>query len=331
MIISRTPFRVSFVGGGTDLRSYYSQEPGKVLSVAINKYIYVVVKRQAGIVEKKYRINWSKVEFCDHIDEIEHPIVREALRLLEIDYPLEITTFSDIPAGTGLGSSSAFAVGLLHALFALKGEMVTKYDLASLAAQIEVDILQRPIGKQDHFASSYGNINVFNFMPDEQVIVEPVFYSSDAWHDLQDRLTLFYTKVKRDAAEVLSLQSQQTDNKRPTLRAMADLVEPMKEVLSQGENLNKFGELLHQNWVLKRTITTEISNSFIDEMYNRALQAGALGGKLLGAGGGGFLLLFADPSKLHDIKEELSEYTSINIGFDQGGTRITYYDQTILS
>ena len=204
MIISRTPFRVSFVGGGTDLRSYYSQEPGKVLSVAINKYIYVVVKRQAGIVEKKYRINWSKVEFCDHIDEIEHPIVREALKLLEIDYPLEITTFSDIPAGTGLGSSSAFAVGLLHALFALKGEMVTKYDLASLAAQIEVDILQRPIGKQDHFASSYGNINVFNFMPDERVIVEPVFYSSDAWHDLQDRLTLFYTRVKRDAAEIFN-------------------------------------------------------------------------------------------------------------------------------
>jgi len=161
MIISRTPFRISFVGGGTDLRSFYAEEPGQVLSTSIDKYIYVVVKRQIGIVEYKYRINWSQVEFKNRIEDIEHPIVREALRLMEIDFPIEITTFADIPAGTGLGSSSSFAVGLMHALYALKGQYVTKYTLAESAAQIEINILKRTMGKQDHYAASYGNLNIF--------------------------------------------------------------------------------------------------------------------------------------------------------------------------
>ena len=161
MIISRTPFRISFVGGGTDILSFYSEEPGQVLSTSIDKYIYVVVKRQIGIVEYKYRVNWSKVEFRNRIEDIEHPIVRESLKLMEIDFPIEITTFADIPANTGLGSSSAFAVGLLHALYALKCQMVTKHTLASTAANVEVERLGRIIGKQDHFASSYGNINGF--------------------------------------------------------------------------------------------------------------------------------------------------------------------------
>ena len=156
MIVSKTPLRISFVGGGTDLRSFYSEEPGQVLSVAINKYIYVVIKRQIGIVEYKYRINWSQVEFKNRIEDIEHPIVREALRLMEIDFPVQITTFADIPAGTGLGSSSSFAVGLMQALYALKGQTVTKYTLATTAAQIEIDILKRTMGKQDHFAAALG-------------------------------------------------------------------------------------------------------------------------------------------------------------------------------
>ena len=191
MIISRTPFRISFVGGGTDLRSFYSEEPGQVLSTSIDKYIYVVVKRQIGIVEYKYRVNWSKVEFSNRIEDIEHPIVREALQLMGIDFPIEITTFSDIPGSTGLGSSSAFTVGLLHALYALKGEMVTKHTLASKAAVIEVDLLKRTMGKQDHFASSYGNLNVFTFQKDEGVIVEPVFYRPEVPLDLEKNLLLF--------------------------------------------------------------------------------------------------------------------------------------------
>ena len=188
MIISRTPFRISFVGGGTDIRSFYSEEPGQVLSTSIDKYIYVVVKRQIGIVEHKYRINWSKVEFCNRIEDIEHPIVREALKLMEIDFPIEITTFADIPAGTGLGSSSAFSVGLMNALYALKGQMVTKHILASDAAKIEINKLKRSMGKQDHYASSYGDLNVITFNPDEKVDIEPVFYSSKTHRKLEKNL-----------------------------------------------------------------------------------------------------------------------------------------------
>ena len=176
MIITRTPFRISLAGGGTDLKSFYGNESGKVISTSINKFIYVVIKPQLGIVEYKFRINWSKVEYTNSIDQIQHPIVREALKLFEIDFPIEITTFTDIPGQTGLGSSSAFAVGLVHALHALKGQMVTKHTLAEEAAYIEVDLLKRTMGKQDHYASAYGNLNIFTFTHDEAVSVEPVPY-----------------------------------------------------------------------------------------------------------------------------------------------------------
>ena len=223
MIISRTPFRISFAGGGTDLHSFYSKEPGQVLSTSIDKYIYVVVKRQIGIVEYKYRVNWSKVEFCNSIEEIQHPIVREALLMMGIDFPLEITTFADIPAKTGLGSSSAFAVGLIHALHALKGQMVTKYQLAAEAAEIEVARLQRTMGKQDHFASAYGNLNVFTFHADEKVLVEAVFYRPETLLELEKNLIMFYTRLKRNASEVLTSQEKATPGKRDVLRQMKDL------------------------------------------------------------------------------------------------------------
>ena len=188
MIISRTPFRISFVGGGTDLRSFYSNEFGQVISTSIDKYMYVAVKKQSNIVSHKFRINWSKVEFKDNVEDIEHPIVREALKLLEIDFPCEITTFADIPAKSGLGSSSAFAVGLLHALFALKGEMTTKYQLAEMACQIELDILRRTMGKQDQYAASYGDLNILTFNPDERVDVNPVLTSKKKKNKLSDSL-----------------------------------------------------------------------------------------------------------------------------------------------
>ena len=206
MIITRTPFRISFAGGGTDLRAYYSKEPGKVISTSIDKYIYVVIKRQIGIVEHKYRINWSKAEFKNTIDEIEHPIVKEALRMFEIDFPIEITTFSDIPGQTGLGSSSAFAVGLVHALHALKGEMVSKDSIAVSAAHIEVDILGRSMGKQDHYASAYGNLNTFTFNKDESVTVEPVPYHPEVRSLIEQNLLLFYLKSKRNASKILEIQ-----------------------------------------------------------------------------------------------------------------------------
>jgi len=327
MIISRTPFRISFVGGGTDLRSFYSEEPGQVLSTSIDKYIYVVVKRQIGIVEYKYRVNWSKVEFCNHIEDIEHPIVREALKLFEIDFPIEITTFSDIPGSTGLGSSSAFTVGLVHALHALKGKHATKHTLASEAGNIEVDILKRTMGKQDHFASAYGNMNVFTFNSDETITAEPVFYSDDVKNKLERNMMLFYTELKRDASEVLESQNLATENKRDVLAQMRDLVHPLRDVLSGNQEMTNFGDILHQGWLLKKSITNDISNTQIDNYYEKARKAGAIGGKLLGAGGGGFLLLYVEPKNQAKVINALSGLFCLDVKLDSAGTRITYYDQ----
>ena len=327
MIITRTPFRISFAGGGTDLKAYYSKEPGKVISTSIDKYIYVVIKRQIGIVEHKYRINWSKVEFKDTIDQIEHPIVREALRMFGIDFPIEITTFTDIPGQTGLGSSSAFAVGLVHALHALKGQMVTKNNIAATAANIEVDILGRSMGKQDHYASAYGNLNVFTFNPDESVLVEPVLYQDIVKKKIESNLMLFYLKSKRDASNILKVQQRETPNKINELRELKKLVSPLREIFSDGVELNKFGKILHEGWEIKKTLTKVISSKEIDEYYRRGLEAGAIGGKLLGAGAGGFLLLYVEETNQKAVFEELNELYHLPIEFDNGGTRITYYDQ----
>jgi D-glycero-alpha-D-manno-heptose-7-phosphate kinase len=327
VIISRTPFRISFAGGGTDLRSFYTKEPGKVLSTTIDKFIYVMIRRQVGIIEFKYRINWSLTEQCNRIDDIEHPIVREALRLFKIDFPIEISTFADIPAKTGLGSSSSFTVGLVHALHALKGGRVTKYKLASEAAHIEVDLLGRTMGKQDHFAASYGNLNVFTFHSNEVVTVEPVFYKPHMHQVLGKNLMLFYTQFKRDASKLLQIQEREVPNKFHTLRKMKELVNPLRDVISKGTDNSQFGEILHKGWELKRTLTDCISSSEINDYYNKGLKAGALGGKLLGAGGGGFLLFYVEPPQQKDVIQALSDLQFLEIGLDSDGTRITYYDQ----
>ena len=326
MIISRTPFRVSFVGGGTDLKEFYAQEEGQVLSTAINKYVYVVVKRQIGIVEYKYRINWSQVEFKNKIEEIDHPIVREALKIFNIDFPIEVTTFADVPAGTGLGSSSSFAVGLVHALSALKGEMITKAELASLAGNIEVDILGRTMGKQDHYAAAYGNINVIKFHTDSSVSIEPVFHSPETAEKLADNLMIFYTEQKRDASEVLKKQATQTAEKIDSLREMKNLVEPLRNTISSENNLGEFGRILHRNWQLKRSITSEISTKSIDQIYEKAREAGAIGGKILGAGGGGFLLFYVEKNNQNKVRDALSDLFVMPIRVDKAGSRITYYD-----
>ena len=331
MIITRTPFRISFAGGGTDLKAYYAKEAGKVISTSIDKYIYVVIKRQIGIVEYKYRINWSKVEFKDTIEEIEHPIVREALRMFGIDFPIEITTFTDIPGQTGLGSSSAFAVGLVHALHAIKGEMVSKNAIAATAAHIEVDILGRSMGKQDHYASAYGNLNTFTFNRDETVIVEPVLYRPEVRSLIEENLHLFYLKSKRNASKILEIQEKNTPQIFNNLTELKRFVDPLREIFSSGLDINKFGELLHQSWLIKKDLTDVISSMEIDNYYQKALDSGAIGGKLLGAGGGGFLLLYVEKENQQSVIDALSNLFHLNVRFDQGGTRITYYDQSMIS
>ena len=328
MIISRTPLRVSFVGGGTDLPSFYKEEFGQVLSTAIDKYVYIAIKRQLSIVEYKYRINWSTVEFKNKIEDIEHPIVRCALKLMEIDFPIEITTFADVPAGTGLGSSSSFTVGLLHALFALKGQRVTKNTLAKMAADIEVNKLKRHMGKQDHYAAAYGDLNVFSFHADENVVVDPVFYKAETKRTIENNLMLFYTGKQRDASHVLKDQVKNTPKKFQVLKDMRNFVPTLRSLLESDNSLD-FGHILHKSWLLKKTLTNKISSQKIDQYYQLALQAGALGGKLLGAGGGGFLLLYVTPEKQQNVSNALTELHQIPFKFDKAGTRITYYDQTI--
>jgi len=326
MIISRTPFRVSFVGGGTDLRAYYKNELGRVLSTGIDKYVYVIIKKQIGIVEYKYRINWSQVEFKNEIESIEHPIVREVLRMFKIDYPIEITTVADIPAGTGLGSSSSFTVGLINAICALGGIRKTKFELASLAAQIEVDVLKRNMGKQDHFAASYGDLNIINFFPDETVEIEPVIHTNNNKKLLEKNLILFYTYLQRDASDILKTQAEETQNKFNVLTEMKNLVDPLSETLLGKNNIDDFGKILNQNWMLKQSLTKEISNNRIGEYYETGIKAGALGGKLLGAGGGGFLLFYVEEKNRNKLIDSLPELYPLDFKFDTRGTRITYYD-----
>ena len=297
-----------------------------MISTGIQRYLYVVVRHQAEFVEHRYRINWSRTEFCDEIDEIQNPIAREVFRKFGVEQPIELTTFSDIPAGTGLGSSSAFSVGLINALHALNGERVTKYALATEAAAIELDVLERSMGKQDHFAAAYGSFNVYTFNADETVTVEPVYYDPDVVESLNSSLMLFYMGDQRDASGVLKAQAAVADEKQGVLSAMCDMVDPMVEILSGRGDLSDVGPMLHESWMLKRSITEQVSNDEIDTAYGRAMEAGAAGGKLAGAGGGGFLMFFVEPSRQQEVATALTGMPCIKPRFDTAGSRITYYE-----
>ena len=297
-----------------------------MLSTGIQRYLYVVVRWQAEFVEQRYRINWSRTEFCDEIDDIQNPIAREVLRKFRIDQPIELTTFSDIPAGTGLGSSSAFTVGLMNALHALNGDRVTKFTLATEAATVELDVLGRVMGKQDHFAASYGSFNVYTFNADETVTVEPVYYDPEVVELLSSKLMLFYLGDQRDASEVLKAQAAATVEKESVLSAMCDMVDPMVEILSGRGDLSEVGLMLHESWLLKRSVTEQISNHEIDETYRLAMGAGASGGKLVGAGGGGFLMFYVEPDRQEDVATALAGMPFVQPLFDTSGSRITYYE-----
>lgn len=329
MIITRTPFRVSFFGGGTDFKTFYSKKDGEVLSAGIDKYLYVVVKKKLGIVEHKYRINWSNVEFTNQINKIKNPIARECLRYFNIDYPIEITTFADISANTGLGSSSAFAVGLVNALFALEGKFVSKYEIASTAAKIEVEILKRRIGKQDHFACAYGNLNNLVFKKNEKVIINPIVASSKTLKKLETNLMMFYTSQQRNSESVLKKQSNINQHQFENLIKLRELVKISKKIiLKKNFDIKEFGNLVHQNWKLKKKINRFTTNKSIDRHYNIGIKAGAYGGKILGAGNGGFLLFICSKYNQNKVKKKLKRLKEINIKFDYSGTRITYIDKS---
>ena len=325
MIISRVPLRVSFVGGGTDVPDFYRRDNGMVVSTTVNKYLYVAVKRQSDIVDQKYRLNWSQVEFTDTINEIKHPIIRETFRELQIDFPCEVTTFSDLPGHTGLGSSSAFGVGFLQALFALRKETKSKKELAELAARIEIDILKRPMGKQDHYAASFGGMNVFTFTQDGSTLVEPVIISSENRARIFSSMLLIYTGIQRDSSTVLQSQIEGMKTTFPMLQEMKHMVPICRRALEIGD-INKIGSIISDNWNLKKKLSCEVSTSDINQWLDRAKAAGAVGGKLLGAGGGGFLLIVAEENKHIDVVKALSALTPVACDYEPFGATITYYD-----
>lgn len=323
MIISQTPYRVSFAGGGTDLPAFYEQEPGAVLSVGLNHHMYVTVSPR---FKASTRVAYTRTEICDAIDDIQHTIAREALRMTGLGKHLEITTIGDVPAGTGLGSSSSLAVGLLGALYAYKGSITSPSKLAEEACRIEIDILKKPIGRQDQYAAAFGSLNYIRFNSDHTVDVEPVPYRPETLAELENRTLLLYTQQQRDANKILEQQSagtQKTD-KFTVLRAMRDLADEMRQTISGEGDLDAFAGLLHQGWLLKRSLGFGISNTGIDEWYEAARKAGAQGGKLLGAGGGGFLLLIAPPEKHDAIRAALGHPQEIEFKVDRRGSRIIF-------
>lgn len=321
MILTRTPFRVSFAGGGSDLEAFYRHEPGLVLSTAIDKYMYLAVKDHFG---NNFRVSYSRTEYADSVEKIEHPIARETLLSLKIRQGLEIVSMADLPAQSGLGSSSSFTVGLLHALYAFKGSVVTAERLAREACQIEIERLKEPIGKQDQYIAAYGGLQMIQFNPDGTVFVDPVVCTVETRQELNRRLLLFYTGLQRNASEVLTKQKAATAAKLAVLREMCGIARELREVLTTGRDLNVFGKLLHQAWQAKKSLESSISNPLIDDMYERGLRAGALGGKLLGAGAGGFLLFFCEPHQQSRLREELAPMKEVHFALDPQGSKVVY-------
>jgi len=327
MIITRTPLRISFAGGGSDLPAFYENEPGAVVSTAINKYIYVTTNPK---FDHKIRASYSVTEIVDTVDEVKHELIRESLRLLGINSGVEITSISDIPSrGTGLGSSGSYTVGLLNALYAANGYLAGAERLAREACAIEMDYCHRPAGKQDQYIAAYGGLQYIRFNPDGSVYVDPVICTLETRQKLQSSLLLLYTGMTRRTDGLLTEQARETranPNKRAALHRMVALADQLREALRAG-NLGAFGEILHAGWMEKRKLTAHVSNAQIDGWYKRARTAGAIGGKILGAGGGGCLLLYAPPEKHGDIARALPELRPVFFRFEPQGSKVIYVEE----
>lgn len=311
------------MGGGTDLPSFYNEEEGVVLSTTINKYMYITINDR---FDSTYRLSYSKTEITDSIEKIEHPIFRTILKkyFKLRDCGLEIISMADIPSGTGLGSSSSFTVGLLHALKAHIGEFQSADKLASEACRIEIDELQEPIGKQDQYAAAFGGLQTIRFLPSGEVSVDPVVCSNETYKKLESSVMLFYTGMTRSASKVLSEQKANTSSKREALRTMKEGALRMKKLLEQGSDIKELGAILHEGWLLKKSMASGISNGKIDEWYERGISAGAMGGKILGAGGGGFLMFICSPEKQQKVRSELKELRQIPVSFERFGSKIIF-------
>lgn len=328
MIISRTPFRVSFFGGGTDYPAWYSEHGGAVLATTIDKYCYISCRRLPPFFEHKSRIAYSKIENLKEGEEFEHPSARETLKFMKVNEGVEIHHDADLPARTGLGTSSSFTVGLLHTLYALQQRMPTKMQLAEESIHIERDLIKESVGSQDQVSAAFGGFNRIGFSPEGKVLIQPVILGRERLDLLQSHLMLYFTGFSRFASVIAQEQIQNTPKKKVELKAMFDMVDHSLGILTGAGSLNDFGKLLHEGWLIKRGLSEKISTPQIDDIYKAARDAGALGGKLLGAGGGGFILFFARPEDQPRIKEKLKSLLHVPFRFENGGSQIIFYERS---
>lgn len=326
MVIARTPFRVSFLGGGTDYPGWYRKHGGAVLATTIDKYCYITCRYLPPFHEHRISIAYSKTEHCNAVDEIKHPAVREVLRYLKMTSGIEIHTDADLPGRSGMGSSSAFTVGLLHAVHALQGRIMGKHSLATESIHLEQEILKEAVGSQDQVSAAYGGLNHVVFHPNGEISVQPVTITPQRISEFNSHLMMFYTGIRRTAASVAGTFVGDIEDRKRQLRIMKDLVAEGLAILNRTTELTGFGDLLHEAWLAKRSLSSSVSNKDVDSLYERARGAGAIGGKLTGAGGGGFLLLFAKPEKHEAIRAELSELIHVPFKFDFTGSQIIYYE-----
>ena len=320
MIIIQTPLRISLFGGGTDFPSFFRAEGGCVLSSAIDKYIFVTIKQR---FDDKLRIGYTQTEMVDHIDEIKHELVREALRKTNIHYGIEISTMGDIPSASGLGSSSTVTVGSLHAMYSYRGEMVSAEQLAREACEIEIDTLGKPIGIQDQYIAAYGGLRFLEFSTDGRVLNHKINLDASTRRRLNERLLLFFTGFTRQAETILAEQKANIGDRLQVLRQMKQMAYDARTELQKG-NLDILGEMLHESWQLKKQLASKISNGVLDDMYTAARQAGAIGGKITGAGGGGFLMLYCPQDKQDAVRAALSGYQEFPFQLALDGTKVIF-------
>lgn len=326
MIITRTPFRISFFGGGTDYPAWYRRNGGAVLATAINKYCYLTCRYLPPFFEHRIRVVYSKIENCHDIDEITHPAVRETLRFLDMSRGVEIHHDGDLPARSGMGSSSAFTVGLLNAMYALKGKVCSRRQLAVESILLEQEVLKETVGSQDQIMAAYGGFNHVTFQPNDEFTVSPLTISHERVNELNASLMLFYTGIKRTASNVAESYVNNIEERTRQLQAIRDMVDKGVAILADGRDLNEFGELLHEAWLIKRSLSAKVTNPQIEDYYQRARSAGAIGGKLTGAGGGGFLLLFVPPEKHHAVMQELSGLIHVPFAFEFSGSQVIFLE-----
>lgn len=329
MIISRTPFRISFFGGGTDYPAWYIKNGGAVISTTINKYCFITARYLPPFFGYKHRIRYYLHEETNSLDEIKHPSVRESAKFLKIDKGIEIVHNADLPARSGLGSSSTFTVGLLNALHALQNYMPTKRELAQQAIHIEQNLIGESVGSQDQTAAAFGGLNKISFNGTRNINVEPIILSNDRRTNLQDNLMLFFTGFARTASEVAVKQIEQTSQKEKELHTMMDICdEGLNRLVDNKQSLDGFGKLLDEQWKIKRSLTDKISNKEIDAIYTAGINAGALGGKLLGAGGGGFMLFYVPQERQKAVRNALKSKLFVPFQFEFTGSKIIYYSHS---